>query len=135
MNLRHDCLLMIQGIRLWWFTIGSKSLGIWFEYSCELILTWIWNWDVCEYMRMKWMKSTLDNFKYSMLNFYFYLIKIQKEFLCVFVIFVVYLSFQLRELSCVAQVPLERTIFITCYVRPVHLPFSTNNQWNSLFFT
>jgi len=61
----HGCLLMIQGIGLWWVIIGSKSLGIGYEYSCELILTWNWNWDVCECIRMKY---SLENCKYSMLN-------------------------------------------------------------------
>jgi len=54
-------LLRIQGIGTWWIIIDSKSLGIGFEYSCELILTWNWHWDVCECMRIKWMKSSLDN--------------------------------------------------------------------------
>ena len=39
-------LLKIQGIGTWWVIIDSKSLGTWFEYSCELILTWNWNWDI-----------------------------------------------------------------------------------------
>ena len=54
-------LLRIQAIGTWWVIIDLKSLGIGFEYSCELILTWNWNWDVYECMRIKWMKSSLDN--------------------------------------------------------------------------
>jgi len=51
----------IQGIRTWRIIIGSKSLGIWFEYIYELILTLVWNWDVCECIRMKWMEFNLAN--------------------------------------------------------------------------
>ena len=54
-------LLRIQRIGTWWVIIDSKSLGIGFEYFCELILAWNWNWEVSEGMRIKWMKSSLDN--------------------------------------------------------------------------
>jgi len=127
----HDCLLRIQGIRTWWVIIGSKSLGIGFEYIGELILTWIWKWDVCQCMRMKWMKSILDSCKYSikfLVTHQLFDKNTKKSFFVFFVSFVVYLSCKLRDLSYVAQVSMERTIFITCYVRLMHLPFFTNNH-------
>lgn len=66
----NDSLVRIQGIETWWIIICSKLLGIELEYSYELVLTWIWNWNVLECIKMKWIKSNLINYIYSLLNFY-----------------------------------------------------------------
>jgi len=86
----HGCLLRIYGIETWWVIMGSKSLGIWFEYVDEFILTWIWNWDVINAWELSGMKSNLDNCKYFILNCCSnYLIKIPKRVYHAFVTFVV----------------------------------------------
>jgi len=77
------------------------------------------------------MKSSLDNciIYVKFLLHTNYLIKYQKEFLYVFVSFVVYLSCELCDLSCVAQVLVERTIYLllaTC--NRCNCRFSHNTQ-------
>jgi len=47
-------LLRIQGIETWWVIIDPNSLGIWFEYFCELIWLEIG-------MRCLWMRENKVN--------------------------------------------------------------------------
>ena len=59
-------------------------------------------------MEMKWMKSNIDNYKCSMLIFVVHQLfdkNTKKKSFCVFVNFVVELSYELQELSSVTQAP------------------------------